>query len=86
MKQTQLAIWLLAIAGSLVVAICAENEDFGRAKAKISAEEMLKLHRKRRDDDKLFSLNSPRQNEDVRSLKFRIISTLKNVFDFIFLH
>ena len=37
--------------------------DIGRAKAKISVEEMLKLHRKRRDDDKLFSINSPRKNE-----------------------
>ena len=37
--------------------------DVGRAKAKISAEEMLKLHRKRRDDDKLFSINSPRKDE-----------------------
>ena len=38
--------------------------DVGRAKAKISAEEMLKLHRKRRDEnDKLFSINSPRKND-----------------------
>ena len=41
----------------------ASSVDMGRAKAKISAEEMLKLHRKRRDDDKLFSINSPRKNE-----------------------
>ena len=40
------------------------SADVGRAKAKISAEEMLKLHRKRRDDDKLFSINSPRKNEE----------------------
>ena len=40
------------------------NVDVGRAKAKISAEEMLKLHRKRRDEnDKLFSINSPRKND-----------------------
>ena len=38
--------------------------DVGRAKAKISVEEMLKLHRKRRDYDKLFSINSPRRNDD----------------------
>ena len=44
--------------------ILASNVDVGRAKAKISVEEMLKLHRKRRDDDKnLFSINSPRRNE-----------------------
>ena len=43
---------------------CANSQiDMGRAKAKISAEELLKLHRKRRDDDKLFSINSPRKNE-----------------------
>ena len=45
-----------------------------RAKAKISAEEMLKLHRKRREDDKLFSINSPRRNdndEQVSSLIWR---------------
>ena len=41
----------------------ASSVDMGRAKAKISVEEMLKLHRKRRDDDKLFSINSPRKNE-----------------------
>ena len=41
----------------------AEEQDVGRAKARISVEEMLKLHRKRRDDDKLFSINSPRKNE-----------------------
>ena len=42
--------------------------DIGRAKARINAEELLKLHRKRRDDpeDKLFSINSPRKNEQVR--------------------
>ena len=40
-----------------------QSVDVGRAKAKISVEEMLKLHRKRRDDDKLFSINSPRKNE-----------------------
>ena len=44
--------------------ILASNVDVGRAKAKISVEEMLKLHRKRRDDDKnLFSINSPRKND-----------------------
>ena len=50
----------------LSVWICfvqAEQQDVGRAKARISVEEMLKLHRKRRDDDKLFSINSPRKNE-----------------------
>ena len=41
-----------------------QSVDVGRAKAKISAEEMLKLHRKRREDDKLFSINSPRRNDD----------------------
>ena len=41
-----------------------QSVDVGRAKAKISVEEMLKLHRKRRDDDKLFSINSPRRSEN----------------------
>lgn len=41
-----------------------QSVDVGRAKAKISAEEMLKLHRKRREDDKLFSINSPRRNDN----------------------
>ena len=47
----------------LVCVVQAVEQDVGRAKAKISVEEMLKLHRKRRDDDKLFSINSPRKNE-----------------------
>ena len=47
--------------------LTASSADMGRAKAKISAEEMLKLHRKRRDDDKLFSINSPRKNERNQS-------------------
>ena len=50
-----LSVWLTLVQ--------AEQQDVGRAKAKISVEEMLKLHRKRRDDDKLFSINSPRKNE-----------------------
>ena len=46
------------------------NVDVGRAKAKISAEEMLKLHRKRRDEnDKLFSINSPRKNDPENQVK-----------------
>ena len=46
--------------------------DTGRAKAKISAEEMLQLQsRKRRDEDKdkLFTINSPRKNEPNQVLK-----------------
>ena len=54
--------------------------DVGRAKAKISAEEMLKLHRKRRDEnDKLFSINSPRKNDPENQVNgdlFFIISYL----------
>ena len=47
--------------------------DVGRAKAKISAEEMLKLHRKRRDEnDKLFSINSPRKNDPENQVKISL--------------
>ena len=47
--------------------------DVGRAKAKISAEEMLKLHRKRRDEnDKLFSINSPRKNDPENQAKISL--------------
>ncbi len=60
MEAAKLCLLVLSVWLSLVQA---EQQDVGRAKAKISAEEMLKLHRKRRDDDKLFSINSPRKNE-----------------------
>ena len=55
--QTCLILSILVWTGQSV------EQDVGRAKAKISNEEMLKLHRKRREDDKLFSINSPRKNE-----------------------
>ena len=49
-----------------------QSVDVGRAKAKISAEEMLKLHRKRREDDKLFSINSPRRNDNDEQVSILI--------------
>ena len=71
-----LSVWLTLVQ--------AEQQDVGRAKAKISVEEMLKLHRKRRDDDKLFSINSPRKNEakQVRNKIFKKLTKInKKVSD-----
>ena len=67
-----LSVWLTLVQ--------AEQQDVGRAKAKISVEEMLKLHRKRRDDDKLFSINSPRKNEakQVRNKNLKLTKINKN--------
>ena len=75
MEAAKLCLLVLSVWLSLVQA---EQQDVGRAKAKISAEEMLKLHRKRRDDDKLFSINSPRKNEakQVRNFDKKKTTTL----------
>ena len=70
----KLLVFVLFLA-SLLAQNGGQTVDVGRAKAKISAEEMLKLHRKRREDDKLFSINSPRRsdNDQVSTKLFIII-------------
>lgn len=57
-------IWIL-VTFLACVTINVVAIDVGRAHAKLDAEELLKLHRKRREDpnDKLFSLNTPRKND-----------------------
>ena len=71
-KVNVLTVVLIAVLSFSLIDLChgeknrqmTASVDVGRAKAKISAEEMLKLHRKRRDEnDKLFSINSPRKND-----------------------
>ena len=66
MELAKVVLHLTLLLGA--VATLQATMDIGRAKARINAEELLKLHRKRRDDpeDKLFSINSPRKNEQVR--------------------
>ena len=54
--------------------------DMGRAKAKISAEEMLKLHRKRRDDDKTFSINSRRNEQNKVSYAYHYQAYQTKIF------
>merc|ERR1712038_1742232 len=61
--EMKLLVFVLFLA-SLLAQNGGQTVDVGRAKAKISAEEMLKLHRKRREDDKLFSINSPRRSDN----------------------
>ena len=66
MELAKVVLHLTLLLGAM--ATLQATMDIGRAKARINAEELLKLHRKRRDDpeDKLFSINSPRKNEQVR--------------------
>ena len=64
LREEMRLVYIFLVFWPIFGPILASNVDVGRAKAKISVEEMLKLHRKRRDDDKnLFSINSPRKND-----------------------
>ena len=70
-KKMAAILKLLTILLLLAANFCQgeNNNNFGRAKAKISQDEMLKLHRKRREENDKFTINRPRKNEEENQVR-----------------